>query len=79
MGGDFNQPLFNDNNGGLLLAGTQIIGPRFIFNGAGPASILSVNPGATPTTDIATNNPSGPFNNMGVSGASSFHKLAPGY
>ena len=78
-GGDFNQPLFNDNNGGLLLAGTQIIGPRLIFNGAGPASILSVNPGATPTTDIATNNPSGPFNNMGVSGAKSIHKLAPGY
>ena len=78
-GGSFSQPMMNDNNGGLLLAGNMIAGPRLFFNGAGPASILSVNPGALPTTDIATNNPSGPFNNMAVPGAKSFHLLAPGY
>lgn len=78
-GGAFKQPLMNDNNGGLLLAGNMIAGPRLFFNGAGPASLLTANPAATPTTDIATNNPSGPFNNMGVPGAKSFHLLAPGY
>ena len=78
-GGAFKQPLMNDNNGGLLLAGNMIAGPRLFFNGAGPASLLTVNPGAMPTTDIAANNPSGPFNNMGVPGAKSFHLLAPGY
>lgn len=78
-GGSFSQPLMNDNNGGLLLAGTQIAGPRLIFNGAGPASLLSVNPAALPTTDIVLNNPTGPFNNMGVPGAKSYHLLAPGY
>ena len=78
-GGTFSQPMMNDNNGGLLLAGNVIAGPRLFFNGAGPASLLTANPAATPTTDIATNNPSGPFNNMGVPGAKSYHLLAPGY
>ena len=80
-GGSFTQPLMNDNNGGLLAGGSMIpgVGPRLFFNGAGPASLLTVNPGALPTTDIATNKPTGPFNNMGVPGAKSFHLLAPGY
>lgn len=78
-GGTFTQPMMNDNNGGLLLAGTMIAEPRLFFDGAGPASILTVNPAATPTTDIVMNNPTGPFNNMGVPGAKSFHLLAPGY
>ena len=43
------------------------------FNGAGPASL----PG-NPTTEV-TNKQVGPFNNMGVPGAKSFHILAPGY
>ena len=33
----------------------------------------------TVTTDIVLNNPTGPFNNLGVPGAKSFHLLAPGY
>nr|WP_321227384.1 G-D-S-L family lipolytic protein [uncultured Psychroserpens sp.] len=74
-GGVFTQPLINDNVGGLLLGGTQITGPRLIFNPAtqtpGPIS-------GTPTTDI-TNIVAGPYNNMGVPGAKSFHLLAPGY
>ena len=78
-GGTFSQPMMNDNNGGLLLAGNMIAGPRLFFNGAGPASLLTANPAATPTTDIATNNPSGPFNNMAVTGAKIYHLLAPGY
>ena len=78
-GGSFSQPMMNDNNGGLLLAGNMIAGPRLFFNGAGPASLLTANPAALPTTDIAANNPTGPFNNMGVPGAKSYHLLAPGY
>ena len=72
-GGTFTQPLVSDNIGGLLLGGTQIAEPRLFFNGATPERL-----GATPTTEagiILT----GPFHNMGVPGAKSFHLLAPGY
>ncbi|MDI9256283.1 MULTISPECIES: G-D-S-L family lipolytic protein [Flavobacterium] len=73
-GGAFNMPLMNDNNGGLLLGGTPIQGVRLVFNGSSPVPL----PGATPTTDI-TNVLAGPFNNLGVPGAKSFHLLANGY
>ncbi|MEE9408845.1 MAG: SGNH/GDSL hydrolase family protein [Polaribacter sp.] len=69
----FNQPLMNDNIGGLLLGGNVIQGPRLYFNGAGPVRL-----GATPTTEVTTN-VSGDLNNFGVPGAKSFHLLAPGY
>lgn len=72
-GGEFKLPLMADNTGGLLLGGTQIAGTRLYFNGSAPASVSG-----PPTTDI-TNVLSGPFNNMGVPGAKSFHLLAPGY
>ncbi|TXD82594.1 G-D-S-L family lipolytic protein [Subsaximicrobium wynnwilliamsii] len=74
-GGNFTQPLINDNVGGLLLAGTQIAGPRLIFN---PASQTPGPVSGTPTTDI-TNVISGPFNNMGVPGAKSSDLLETGY
>jgi len=72
-GGTLSQPLMNDNNGGLLLGGVQIANPRLFFNGAGPALL-----DAMPTTEV-TNILSGPFTNMGVPGAKSFHLLANGY
>ena len=72
-GGEFKIPFMSDNTGGLLLSGTQIAGTRLYFNGSGPAPVAG-----PPTTDI-TNVLSGPFNNMGVPGAKSFHLLAPGY
>ena len=77
-GGEFTQPLVDDNLGGLLLSGTQIAGNRFV---------LSVdqngNPGPTrlegnPTTDAA-NQLASPFGNMGIPGAKSYHLVAPGY
>ncbi|WP_276168967.1 G-D-S-L family lipolytic protein [Zobellia alginiliquefaciens] len=92
-GGSFTQPLIKDNIGGLLLGGVQIADPRFYFYSdtnpdddfdSGPY-LLGVNPDendltpVSPITDIAVDNPSGPFNNMGVPGAKSFHLLAPGY
>ena len=78
-GGAFTQPLTNDNLGGLALAGTRIQDPRLVFGGAGPVGLESLIGPVTVTTDIALNNPAGPFNNLGVPGAKSFHLLAPGY
>ncbi len=80
-GGAFTQPLMNDNVGGLLAGGNQLPGfnPRLVFDGSGPAPLQSLVPSAMPTTDIIANSPTGPFNNLGVPGAKSFHLLAPGY
>lgn len=72
-GGEFTQPLTNDNIGGLLLVGSQIHNPRLYFDGAG-ISLLD----ATPTNEVSNVIP-GPYNNMGVPGAKSFHLLANGY
>jgi len=72
-GGDFTQPMVADNIGGLTLGGNQIANPRLFFNGAGPAVL----PGS-PGTEVS-NVLSGPFNNMGVPGAKSFHLVASGY
>lgn len=76
----FKQPLVDDNTGGLLLGGTPIatVSNRLVLmagaDGAlGPAPIAG-----DPTTDIAV--PSvGPFNNVGVPGAKSFHLVTPNY
>ena len=73
-GGDFNQPLYQIIYGGLLYGGSVIYPPRLYFNGAGPAVL----PDAIPTTE-STNVLAGPFNNVGVPGAKSYHLLAPGY
>lgn len=78
-GGQFIQPLVNDNAGGLLAAGTQIANNRLVLatdaNGnPGPA----IYTGMAPTTDI-TNKVTGPLNNYGVPGARVFHLAAPGY
>lgn len=78
-GGSFIQPLTNDNFGGLAVGGIRIQDPRLVFGGAGPVGLESVIGPVTVTTDIALNNPMGPFNNLAVPGAKSFHLLAPGY
>ncbi|QTY26124.1 G-D-S-L family lipolytic protein [Flavobacterium sp. CS20] len=78
-GGEFNQPLMADNLGGLLLNGNPIPG----FDTRLVLSTLSGQPlpdniSGTPQTDIA-NVQQGPFNNMGVPGAKSFHLGLSGY
>lgn len=78
-GGSFVQPLTNDNFGGLAAGGARIQDPRLVFGGAGPVSLESLIGPVTVSTDIVLNNPTGPFNNLGVPGAKSFHLLAPGY
>jgi len=72
-GGEFKIPFMADNTGGLLLGGNPIAGTRLYFNGSAPASVPGV-----PTTEV-TNVLSGPFNNMGVPGAKSFHLLSTSY
>ncbi|GGK23859.1 outer membrane protein [Yeosuana aromativorans] len=78
-GGAFTQPLMSDNYGGLAAGGTRIANPRLVFGGSGPVPLESVIGPVTVGTDIVLNNPSGPFNNLGVPGAKSFHLLANGY
>ena len=72
-GGDFKTPLTSDNKGGLLLGGNVIAGTRLYFNGAGPVAVSG-----NPTTEVTTHI-TGPFNNLGVPGAKSYHLVAPGY
>ncbi|CAM1345423.1 G-D-S-L family lipolytic protein [Tenacibaculum amylolyticum] len=72
-GGDFSQPLMNDNIGGLLFGPNVIQAPRLFFNGSAPAVL-----DATPTTDVTVKLPS-QTNNFGIPGAKSYHFVAPGY
>lgn len=78
-GGEFTQPLMNDNIGGLLLNGQPMesFGNRLTLSMVGDSPSPTPISGA-PTTEV-TNTLSGSFNNMGVPGAKSFHLLAPGY
>lgn len=78
-GGSFTQPMMNDNFGGLAIGGTRIADPRLVFGGAGPVPLEAVIGPVTVTTDLVFNNPTGPFNNMGVPGAKSFHLLSDSY
>lgn len=76
-GGDFKQPLMADNLGGLLLAGNPIPGfeTRLVLTNSDPddpSQLAPVRQSGTPLTDV-TNVVSGPFNNLGVPGAKSFH------
>jgi lysophospholipase L1-like esterase len=74
-GGSFSQPLMSDDLGGLLLGGNQITPNRFIFD---PVNQVPFTVPGMPTTEVSNVMP-GPYNNMGVPGAKSFHLLANGY
>lgn len=79
-GGSFVQPLTDDNYGGLAVGGNRLPGfnPRLAFGGAGPVPLESLIGPVTVLTDLMSP-PVGPFNNLGVPGAKSFHLLGPGY
>lgn len=82
-GGSFNQPLMNDNIGGLLFGKTVIQYPRLYFNGKAPVVLLKnlLNPEegiATPTTKVS-NFVTEEINNFGIPGAKSFHFVADNY
>src|SRR5690606_31314019 len=72
-GGEFRIPYMNDNLGGMLFGGNPISSNRLYFNGSGPVVL----PGAG-TTEISVPL-NGPFNNMGMPGAKSFHLLSATY
>ena len=73
-GGEFTQPLVSDNLGGFTIGG-QIVGSnRLILN----SQLSPVSIEGTPTTEI-TDIQQGPFNNVGVPGAKSYHLTFPGY
>lgn len=76
-GGDFTTPFMADNLGGMTLGGTPIAGNRLIldFSSGDPTPIPVAGQGSTEVSNTL----SGPFNNMGVPGAKSYHLLAPGY
>jgi len=77
-GGDFTQPLTSDNLGGLLLGGQQILGNRLVLSADENGNPFPTPLDGTPTTDVTTS-ATGPFNNMGVPGAKSYHLVTPGY
>lgn len=75
----FSQPMVNDDLGGLLLAGNQIAENRLELvltqSGFSPSRVQG-----NPTTDITQSiASSGPYNNLAVPGAKSFHLLSPTY
>lgn len=79
-GGAFTTPLMADNFGGLLLGGNVIAGTRKAalgYDAVGKSPIIGSIPG-TPTTEVTTHL-TGPFNNLGVPGAKSYHLLASGF
>ena len=76
-GGAFTTPFMADNLGGATLGGQNIFGNRLILSFAtgSPSPVPVSGQGATEISNTLT----GPFNNMGVPGAKSFHLVAPGY
>jgi lysophospholipase L1-like esterase len=78
-GGDFEQPLTNDNLGGLLFNTTPNpdFTTRFVLNTEteSPERLEG-----TPTNEVIGSGLNGmAFNNMGVPAAKSYHLVAPGY
>jgi hypothetical protein len=76
-GGDFTQPLMADNLGGTTLGGQPLTGNRLYL--ADPFGSPAPTPVAGQGTTEISNILAGPFNNMGVPGAKSYHLAAPGY
>ncbi len=78
-GTSFRQPLTADNIGGLTLNGTQIADKRRVLTQDATGNLGAVKfIEGTPSTEISTVL-EGPFNNMGVPGAKSYHLIANGY
>lgn len=86
-GGNFIQPLMNDNIGGFIGQSPRL----YFYNDVDPTDAFGSGPyplGVVPheldfTPAMPTTNPtvtlSGPFNNYGIPGAKSFHLVTPGY
>ncbi|MEC3906472.1 G-D-S-L family lipolytic protein [Tamlana sp. 2201CG12-4] len=77
--GNFIQPLMDGDSGLLVIGNTRIAPPRLVTLGGPPLPLESVIGTVKDSTDLAKPSPTGPFNNMGIPLAKSFHLLAPGY
>lgn len=76
---EFTIPFVDDNTGGLLLGGNVIAQNRLVLAVDAEGEPRPVRySGSQPTTEV-TNTLEGPFSNMGVGGAKSFHLINPGY
>lgn len=75
-GGAFSTPFMSDDNvGGFSSGGVQVpqFPSRLYFNGSAPVNVSGIS--GTVFGSVL----SGPFNNMGIPGAKSFHLAFPGY
>lgn len=76
-GGEFKLPLMSDNLGGFQSGGVQVPSAqtRLFFNGTGPVNV----PGLSSTILGQSIASDGPFQNLGIPGAKSFHLGINGY
>ena len=82
-GGEFLQPLVNDNTGNITVGGTPVGRYRFVTVGGAPAPLdVFLSSQGLPVPPITTEagiNIGSDFNNFGIPGAKSFDLTAPGY
>ncbi|MDR6966692.1 lysophospholipase L1-like esterase [Flavobacterium arsenatis] len=80
-GGSFTTPFMNDDIGGLLFGGNvnPAFGKRIYLQGFLNATTPNIIPVPGNSTTEASTQLAGPFNNMGIPGAKSFHLTVPGY
>jgi len=75
-GGEFKQPMMSDNLGGIPAVG---LGNKLVLAVGADGALGPVPASGTATNTIGSIYSAGPYQNMGVPGAKSFHLLAPGY
>lgn len=75
-GGDFKQPMMSDNLGGIPSIG---VSNKLVLSVAASGSLAPTVATGTATNTLANIYSSGPYQNMGVPGAKSYHLVAPGY
>lgn len=75
-GGDFKQPLMNDNFGGIPSIGVK---DKYVLVASGGSVAPYQSSTISGTTTLANIYNAGPYQNMGVPGAKAAHLLYPGY
>lgn len=75
-GGDFKQPMMSDNLGGIPSIG---VSNKLVLSVTASGSLAPTVATGTATNTLANIYSSGPYQNMGVPGAKSYHLVAPGY
>ena len=75
-GGDFKQPMMSDNLGGIPSVG---VSNKLVLSVAASGALAPTVATGTATNTLANIYSSGPYQNMGVPGAKSYHLVAPGY